>query len=173
MADRERQQSCGGQFQMISISDKLVKRLNNKIDVGYPHSCWNWNAHKDRQGYGKIGINRRGVLAHRIVYLVHHGEIPSNMCVMHTCDNPACCNPSHLKLGTVADNNRDRKNKNRSSRGSKHPTSKLVEKNVLEIFNSYEPAKDLAVKYDVSKSTIYGIKNGFNWNWLTKVKLDD
>lgn len=69
--------------------------------------CWEWAGSRNYQGYGQIHWLGGAIRAHRLSYALLHGVIPRDLVVMHTCDNPPCVNPSHLKLGTYADNCRD------------------------------------------------------------------
>lgn len=146
-------------------------RLKNKIDMKTPDVCWNWKSAKNKQGYGMICIDRKGVLAHRVAYSIFKGEIPPGMCVMHTCDNPSCCNPYHLRTGTVLENNADRHQKNRSgggsSRGISNPQNKLTEHDVMTIYRSGDSLSKIAQKFGISISTASDIKNGKIWGWLT------
>ena len=82
------------------------------------HNCWNWLARKDGYGYGVIRFNSKSQKAHRVSYIIHNGEIPIGKLVCHKCDNPPCCNPEHLFLGTKKDNALDMESKNRGY----HPT---------------------------------------------------
>lgn len=47
------------------------------------------------------------VSQHRMAYELYYGPILDGLVVRHTCDNPPCVNPLHLKVGTYADNTRD------------------------------------------------------------------
>ena len=73
--------------------------------------CWEWTATRNRQGYGVVclAIDKRptGIPAPRLQWMHFHGEIPDGMVIMHTCDNPCCVNPEHLRLGSQGDNMRD------------------------------------------------------------------
>jgi hypothetical protein len=86
-----------------------------------PTDCWPWTGYTNTRGYGVIRINRRTVLAHRIAYQVERGPIPDGLFVCHHCDNPPCCNPAHLFLGTQTENMRDMISK---GRGNKSKQSK-------------------------------------------------
>lgn len=69
--------------------------------------CWSWVGAKHRHGYGQIRVNKKLLAAHRVSWLLHYGQIPDGMCVLHKCDNPECTNPEHLFIGTMKDNSRD------------------------------------------------------------------
>ena len=75
--------------------------------------CWLWagNLVGGRWllglGYGQFRFDGRNVYAHRASWTAYRGEIPVGLDVMHVCDTPACCNPDHLKVGTVSDNMTD------------------------------------------------------------------
>lgn len=72
---------------------------------------------KDKDGYMKVQRKGKCYHAHRYVYIQEHGEIPDGLVVMHTCDNPACINLEHLKLGTNKDNTQDMIAKGRAKLG--------------------------------------------------------
>jgi hypothetical protein len=94
------------------MRESLAQRFWLKVVKETPTFCWAWSGRKDKAGYGLISNNR----AHRISYEIHKGEIPRGMFVCHRCDNPECCNPDHLFLGTAYDNNIDRAMKTRRVR---------------------------------------------------------
>ena len=100
------------------------QRISRAVEIN-ARGCWVWKLSKDHVGYGRLkvslGSRDRFVFtsAHRYAYQIWNGEIPGGMCVLHRCDNPPCCNPEHLFLGTHSDNMRDMHTKGRGPRGYK------------------------------------------------------
>ena len=89
-----------------------------KVDRRGHDECWPWLACRDRDGYGIVARRAWGTaFAHRIAWILAYGEIPAGLCACHSCDNPSCVNPTHLWLGTNADNIADRHAKGRDARG--------------------------------------------------------
>lgn len=78
-------------------------------------------------GHGQIWENGKPVLTHRVAFEYKHGSIPEGMVVMHLCDNPACCNPDHLTLGTKKDNAHDAVLKGRLKGKAKNALPNLIE----------------------------------------------
>ncbi len=130
--------------------------------------CWIWLGAKSG-GRGYISISGKMVSAPRFSFMLHKGDIPKNICVCHTCDNPACVNPQHLWLGTHSQNMEDMVRKGRI-KGEKHPRAKLTEEQVLEIKRLYATGKytqrKLGAMYGVNKTPIGYILNGINWKHL-------
>ena len=89
----------------------LADRFHEKYVVVPFSGCWLWTASTmSRGGYGKMTVEQgeqQCTGAHRVSWMLHKGEIPKGMWVLHRCDVPACVNPDHLFLGDVVDNNRD------------------------------------------------------------------
>lgn len=81
-----------------------------------PDECWEWRGSRNAKGYGQVTNQGADRIAHRVAYEIAKGAIPSGMMVCHTCDNPPCCNPAHLFVGSNADNIRDKVAKGRSKR---------------------------------------------------------
>ena len=111
--------------------------LWSKVDKRGEDKCWDWKGFKNHDGYGRTWINDKGYYAHRVIYsLVYPNTITLNAplsqddsgFLLHTCDNPSCCNPKHLWVGTHADNMADKVAKGRSPdfSGGKGPRCKLT-----------------------------------------------
>ncbi|WP_368493194.1 HNH endonuclease [Deinococcus sp.] len=95
-----------------------------RVKRGDPKACWPWQGTISRTGYGVITYHKRQWRTHRLAWVLTHGEIPEGLFVCHHCDNPICCNPQHLFLGTPLDNARDMVAKGRSCKGEKHAVRK-------------------------------------------------
>lgn len=126
--------------------------------------CWIWTGRLLR-GYGQTVYKGKNSYAHRHAYEEVYGLIPEGMFVLHKCDTPSCCNPSHLQLGTQKENMQDMVRKGRacrsypSNQGEKHFAAKLTNEIVMEIRASNESGFKLAKKYGVGASTISRVRN--------------
>lgn len=81
--------------------------------VNVTDECWLWTAQINQNGYGMFSVKGLPVRAHRFAYELLVGPIPDGMVVRHACDVPSCVNPSHLLVGTQADNLRDMRQRGR------------------------------------------------------------
>jgi hypothetical protein len=100
----------------------MEQRFWTKVNKNGPNGCWIWTAAVDGGGYGNFALHKgRFVKAHRLAYEMMVGQIPEGMNVLHRCDTPRCVNPSHLFLGTQADNMADMVSKNRFRLGNRNP----------------------------------------------------
>jgi hypothetical protein len=132
--------------------------------------CRPWQGRRGAEGYGNVTRLGKTLKAHRAAWELTYGPIPEGMVVCHRCDNPPCCEPTHLFLGTRADNNDDREQKGRGvhPKGSAHPNAKLTEEAVLAIRREWAsiPRRSLdtiAASYGVSRSTIHFVVSGGTW----------
>lgn len=155
--------SCGclGNVSETQRFFKHVKKMKN--------GCWEWTGQLHPTGYGRfIFQGNRGFLSHRVSWIIHNGELSSDLLVCHKCDNRKCVNPDHLFIGTNSDNIQDRTLKNRSNRpfGNKFAPRKLKENDIPKIRKLLSEGfsqKEIGEKFGVSRSTIYKIKIGERW----------
>lgn len=151
------------------LTGRQLNNFWNKVAItADSEKCWNWNGCKIKHGYGAQRLGDSAYLAHRISFAISRTNFSfSEMDVCHKCDNPSCVNPSHLFLGTTAENMRDAIKKGRFVIGEKNHFSKLKEDQVREIRKLYATGQyrkiDLAVKFGVGHSTIVNATNRTNW----------
>ena len=147
----------------------MMKRKPLEFYENY-QGCWICCSHtgKNSRGYYHIKRHRKTVLLHRYMWEKHHGKIPFGIFVLHKCDNPACCSPEHLFLGTHHDNMYDMKNKGRqvSRKGALNGRAVLTEKQVAEIKESRCSCETLAKMYGVLAPAISKIKTGKTWRYV-------
>lgn len=101
----------------LKVLPAEAKRFWSRVGRGDDGECWLWLGASNRGGYGVFNIPRirpGPLAAHRVAYAVAHGRLPAGRVVMHICDNPPCVNPTHLRLGTQQENQRDMIAKGRS-----------------------------------------------------------
>jgi hypothetical protein len=141
-------------------------RFWSKVSVGRDSECWTWSGFIDEHGYGKCYFQGRCYGSHRVAYILAHGEKPE--VVRHSCDNPPCCNPYHLKDGTHADNVLDRVTRGRSAKGIKNGRAKLSPEQAREIYLSEDPDCVICEQYGVNQGVVSGIKRRRIWKDATE-----
>jgi hypothetical protein len=105
-----------------------------RVNIKGPDDCWIWNGAKDSNGYGTVRYNSKFYGAHRFAYACTHGdESIKGWDILHSCDVPLCCNPSHHFRGDQTDNNKDRDSKKRNARHARHGKAKLLASDIEEI----------------------------------------
>lgn len=157
-------QHCGERNPYETLSDRLWSHVDKSGE------CWNWLGPTYNKGAGRVFHDGKVYAAYRLAWELTNGPIPDGMFVCHKCDNRACCNPSHLFLGTPADNAADMVRKGRNSRGISHPRAKLSEADILSIREDHSSGKlgttALARKYGVCRTHIQCILRGELWSHL-------
>jgi HNH endonuclease len=152
---------------MPQTNDEVV--FWSRVSIQEPDKCWIWTTRKNKGGYGNISWHNSECLSHRIAWELTNGTIPDKLNVLHSCDNPPCCNPAHLFLGTDQDNVNDMIEKGRKATllGEDNPKHKLTYQQVEEIRQAHKAGtvsySKLAKQYNVTKTMIGYIIRKENW----------
>lgn len=158
-----------------SIDSIAWQRFWSRVDVGPISACWEWTgpiSHKG--GYAQVCIKKRMYTAHRLSWYFTRGVLPTGLIIRHICDNPKCCNPIHLDIGTHLDNYKDMVSRGRRkvtrAKGERNCKAKLNETQVKEIRALYATGTTstikLAHKYNVTQGLISQIVLHRIWKHL-------
>lgn len=161
------------------MDEKFVARFWRKVDKAGSEPahvpgigpCWNFTAKARTHGYGIMGWGQRTVQAHRVSWMIAHGDPPNGLCVLHKCDNRTCVNPEHLFLGTRKENLEDMRAKGRGSkpplrRGAAHPMTPFTEQDIRGIrarASAGENQSAMAREFGVSSAAINSIVHRRSW----------
>lgn len=149
-----------------AIKHRGLQSLLENIEYREQNECWPWAGTRFKDGYGRAYISRTtATTAHRALWTALFGALSESIEVCHHCDNPPCCNPMHLFLGTARDNALDKVRKGRAPKflGESNPAAKLSEQDVLAIRKSTAPNRALARQYGVSHGTVIFIRSRETW----------
>jgi hypothetical protein len=142
----------------------LVARFWAKVDVRRVGECWPWRAARNEHSYGVFRVAGRNVKAHRQAMEISADiTLTPDQVVLHSCDNPSCCNPAHLVLGSQEDNIADMVAKGRQ-RGSRH--SRLTPDQITTIrteLTAGATQHELAERFGVSPSYLSMLAAGKRW----------
>lgn len=171
---------------MFELTEKDIRRLWSKIERRRKNQCWPWKAKARLQtGYGVLKFKTgQQVVASRLVCFLAHGPAPEGKPhALHSCDNPSCCNPAHLRWGSQHDNVLDAIERNRASppprnahyrkhnprRGEDVSNSKLTEPIVREIWRLHlegRNASEIATSVGHTVAAVYDVCRGRSWRHL-------
>jgi len=152
----------------------VFANLISRIEFDWSTECWNWTMYRNEDGYGRLSWNGRLRSAHRLSKYLY-GEITwkqfkdKSLVLMHTCDNPPCINPYHLKIGTQLENIADRVKKGRCARGEKKWSSKMKDPDVIllrELWDLRYSAEELSEIFNIAVPTVKQIAYRQKWKHL-------
>lgn len=142
-------------YPKLTLEDSFWQRVEKT------ETCWEWTGTKNGFGYGIALLpGEKRIRAHRYAYEKLVGKIPSGLVLMHSCDNPACVNPEHLKPATRTENNRDAVKKRRHAFGEKNGHAKLTSYQVAAIKSDPRKQRVIAKEYGIHQSHVSTIKSG-------------
>lgn len=150
---------------MVDHSPITIAHFWTKVRAPSDFQCWEWQGRSNRAGYGRFV----GKMAHRFAYTFFNGPIPEGLIVRHRCDNPKCCNPAHLEVGTHQDNSDDKVKRGRASVGAKHGRTRLTLDQAIYIRTNPDK-KTLAVlakEFGIAESTASYVRSGRSWKYAT------
>jgi len=155
---------------MIDRTDEsLLSRFWDKVRKS--NVCWIWEGARVGAGYGSFRVGGRkgkSLLAHRVSYVIEHGDIPDGCLVCHRCDNPACVRPEHLFAGSHKDNSQDMERKGRTGRcyGKRNGKATFTFEQAEEVRGLRREGmtyRALASRFGIANKTVYDILRRRIW----------
>lgn len=156
----------------LQSDPEAVSRFWERVEVATEDECWPVRSRGATMisSYGRLKVGTKLIGTHRIAWALHNGVEPEGRLIRHSCDNPGCCNPKHLLVGTHADNASDKMGRNRwragDHKGERNPRALLTAKQVGQIVVALrrgESGKSIARRYPVSHSMVSRIATGRAW----------
>jgi hypothetical protein len=143
---------------------ELLRSRSKKM----PSGCVEWIGPRSWLNYGVFDSRIMGRMgAHRAAWILNYGDIPKGMSVLHSCNNPPCVNPKHLKLGDHLANMQDRKLCGNYPKGENHFAAKVTDKIAVEIFNDPRTCRIIAENYGVNRYLVQSIRTGQTYSHVT------
>lgn len=163
---------CFGAAKRVPMPERLWPKLATETHERRPGigPCRIWTGHRGSNGYGRIGgreFSGGYVYTHRVAYELTYGPIPPGRHILHRCDNPPCCEPTHLFLGDQSSNNEDRDTKGRVRHGEGHTSARLTYEKVNRARTLHATGaisgRALAKMFGVSAATMSAALRGDSW----------
>lgn len=149
------------------VSVPVMERIRSRLVVDDATGCLVYTGCRNAKGYGVVHGHHKTTLVHRIVYMETVAPVGDGLQVCHRCDNPPCCNPAHLFVGTLQDNWADMmaKGRGRWLKHDENPRARLTAKQVLEIqlLRGEESGPKVAARFGVDRSVVTKIWRGVSW----------
>jgi HNH endonuclease/CENP-B-like protein len=162
------------------FSPNFIERFWAKVTIA--DSCWLWTGATTPFGYGVLSTGTwmyarryQQILAHRASWILHYGPVPIGLQVLHHCDNPPCCRPDHLWIGTQKENMHDMIKKGRhftqglpQNRAGENPQAKLTGQQVAQIrrLRGTHSERAIAKMFGIHRSTVNRITANKRWSYL-------
>lgn len=148
-----------------ALTPRILDRFWNNVNKGADDECWEWTSGCYARGYGRFSFGVIQIRAHRVSWMIHHGVVPSELYVLHRCDNRKCVNPGHLFLGTNADNHADKARKERTA--GFYGKTKLTADLVRRIRQGGRSDGEWAKEIGVHSTTIHAARTGKKWRHVS------
>lgn len=147
----------------MSTRQSLERDFWPKVDRRGDDDCWPWIACLDRNGYGRMGINRKKGLATHVALLLDGRQRPGQLHALHSCHNPACVNPRHLRWGTHAENMAEKIAAGHQPRGERHGIAKLTDDKVRAIRAAQGSQAAIGRRFGISQALVSHVRRGTIW----------
>lgn len=152
-------------------SQAVLDRFWEKVEKRGPDECWDWKASVTTTGYGRFKITSYvTACANRVALALSTGVEPDGMQALHSCDRPICCNPNHLRWGTVADNVRDKVDRGRARTGDQcganNGAAKLSDDDLAKVVDGLKRGLNntqIARELPIGHAMVSKIRRGHMW----------
>ncbi len=168
LGDKHEPTATGQALPEALLTPRDIERFWSKVDRRGPDECWPWMHGQHDFGYGQFWVNAVGrcLGAHRIVAFLAYGTDADRPCALHSCDNPPCCNPAHLRWGTFGENAAERDMRGRVAHGERQGLSKLTAATVRQMRAEYASGvltPELGRRFGVHTATAWSAVTRKTW----------